>query len=101
MQSTAARFPQVNSVSCQIQRNCNFAYLCLSIQLNVSLLLLVVCRQFDARYSKHFLPNTCARTPVFVMSPLDGEKSTEVAVLQYLDLSIQLDLSPLLLLICR
>jgi hypothetical protein len=47
----------VNCVSCQIQCTCSFAYLGCSIQLNVYPLLLVVWRQFDARYTPHLLSN--------------------------------------------
>jgi hypothetical protein len=47
---TSIGLRNVNSVSSQIYSNCSFAYLGLSIQLNVSPLLLGICRQFDARY---------------------------------------------------
>jgi hypothetical protein len=58
MQRTPACLRYVSSGPCQIHYNCGFTHLGLNIQLHVSPLLLVVCRQFDARYTPHSLPNT-------------------------------------------
>jgi hypothetical protein len=40
------------------QRLCSFADSVFFILLNVSPLVLVICRQFDVRYTRHMLPNT-------------------------------------------
>ena len=42
----------------QAQRNSSFAYSSVNIHLHKSTLLLVICRQFNARYTPHMLPNT-------------------------------------------
>jgi hypothetical protein len=58
IQRTCSCSHYVNAGPCQIPCNCSFAYSDLSIQLNVSPLLLVICPQFDARCTPHLLLNT-------------------------------------------
>jgi hypothetical protein len=48
----------VNSGPGPMQCYCSTAYWGFNIQLNVSTLLFLITRQFDARYSQHMLPNT-------------------------------------------
>jgi hypothetical protein len=58
IQRTSDGLRYVTSGPCQIICNCTFVYLGISIQLNVSPLPMVICRQFDARYFPHLLSNT-------------------------------------------
>ena len=48
----------IDSGLCYMQCNCCFADSDSNIQLNVSPLLLLVCRQFDMAGTPHFLPHT-------------------------------------------
>ena len=58
MHHTSAGLYYVNSGLCQIQRNCCFAYSCLTIQITVQPFALQICRQHEARYTPYSLPNT-------------------------------------------
>ena len=53
-------------VHVKILCNCSFAYVCLSIPLNLSRLLLVTCRKVDARCSSPLLPNTAQIGQIFL-----------------------------------
>jgi hypothetical protein len=66
-----------NFLSCKIQRNCNFADSVLNIQLNVSAQQLVVCRQFDARYTTH-LPPKAAHVFLFTLCQLCSMSNTMI-----------------------
>ena len=48
----------IDSGLCYMQCNCCFADSDSNIQLHVSPLLLLICRQFDVPGTPHFLPNT-------------------------------------------
>jgi hypothetical protein len=53
----------------KIQYICSSSYAGFNIQLNVSLLLLVICRQFNTGYTLYLLPNT-VHISRFVLHPL-------------------------------
>jgi hypothetical protein len=58
IQHTCSCVHYVNSGPCQIQRYCSSAYSDFNIHLNISPLLLVICRQFNAHCIPHLLINT-------------------------------------------
>ena len=60
IQRTSFGLRYVNTRPCQIRRYCSFAHIVINILLNVFPFQLDICRQFDARYTPHFLPNTAS-----------------------------------------
>jgi hypothetical protein len=58
LQRTSSSFRYVNSGAARIQCIYSSAYSILNIRLNVSALLLEVCRYFHACYTANFVPNT-------------------------------------------
>jgi hypothetical protein len=62
IQCTAHSLRYVNCGPCHIQCNYSSVYSIFNIQLNVSALLLETSRQFNARYTARFVPNTVHST---------------------------------------
>ena len=81
-------------------RNCSFANSCINIQINVSTILLQICRQFDSGYTAHLLPIQCTSFDLnYVIS--DHRQIQRNCSFSYTLLYIQIHASPLLLEMCQ
>ena len=76
-------------------RNCSFANSCINIQINVSTILLQICRQFDSGYTAHLLPIQCISFDLnYAIS--DHRQIQRNCSFSYILLYIQIHASPLL-----
>jgi hypothetical protein len=81
IQGTISGLRYAKSGPGQIQYNYFSWYTGFNIQLNVSTSILVICRQFNTRYTQHLLPKCRAQYPVFAILTLVPVKSNIITVL--------------------
>ena len=73
----------IDSGLCYMQCNCCFADSDSNIQLHVSPLVLLICRQFDVSYTSHLLPNIVHTSHFFTISTVllrDRNRATSLDI---------------------